>query len=140
MNLQAAQRNIIKKADDVHAPVPVSHAEIQKALGELKQGKKKALLSAAFAKQTEKSITEINVNFSFQNIVGYKIGQRRLRDLVQYRQLLSMCTRMLWCFTELKESGTLRRLTSPPTCISSGISGLLRRTQSSHSIGRLGTS
>lgn len=40
MNLQAAQRNIIKKADNVQAPVPLSQSQIQKTLGELKQGGK----------------------------------------------------------------------------------------------------
>lgn len=39
MNLQAAQRTIHKKADDIPAVAPFSHAKIQKSLGELKQGK-----------------------------------------------------------------------------------------------------
>lgn len=38
MNLQAAQRGIIKKSDDVQAQTPLSVAKIQQSLNDLKQG------------------------------------------------------------------------------------------------------
>lgn len=54
MNLQAAQRSIIKKAsDDVQAQTPLSVAKIQQSLNDLKQGWKNSYQSQ-LPKMTEK--------------------------------------------------------------------------------------
>lgn len=45
MNLQAAQRSINKKSDEMIAPVPFSDAKIKNSLSELRQGKASTLIS-----------------------------------------------------------------------------------------------
>lgn len=40
LNLQAAQRNVLKKAESVQPPTRLSETQIQKAISDLKQGMK----------------------------------------------------------------------------------------------------